>query len=171
MGLCNICSHWIHDILWLHTSLYYTRAIILHYVQTTIQCWLIILRRPITIASTSSSTTITIISTIIIIIIIIIILLTNQNYVQAEIKCRKQEIDAIIQSKHSCLLDFFLRIWKLKYCQLCYMVVKSRLRVFENRILRRIFGPKRDENGEWRSSTMRNFIVCTVHLIRSEERR
>ena len=25
-----------------------------------------------------------------------------------------------------------------------------RLRVFEIRILRRIFGPKRDENGEWR---------------------
>ena len=27
---------------------------------------------------------------------------------------------------------------------------EGRLRVFENRILRRIFGPKRDENGEWR---------------------
>jgi hypothetical protein len=27
---------------------------------------------------------------------------------------------------------------------------ESRLRVFENRILRRIFGSKRDENGEWR---------------------
>ena len=27
---------------------------------------------------------------------------------------------------------------------------KRRLRVFENRIPRRIFGPKRDENGEWR---------------------
>ena len=27
---------------------------------------------------------------------------------------------------------------------------ESRLRVFENRILRRIFGPKRDDNGEWR---------------------
>ena len=26
----------------------------------------------------------------------------------------------------------------------------SRQRVFENRILRRIFGPKRDKNGEWR---------------------
>ena len=27
---------------------------------------------------------------------------------------------------------------------------ESRLRVFENRILRRIFEPKTDENGEWR---------------------
>ena len=27
---------------------------------------------------------------------------------------------------------------------------ECRLRVFENRILRRIFWPKRDENGEWR---------------------
>ena len=27
---------------------------------------------------------------------------------------------------------------------------ECRLRVFENRILRRIFGPKRDENGKWR---------------------
>ena len=27
---------------------------------------------------------------------------------------------------------------------------ESRLRVFENRIMRRIFGLKRDENGEWR---------------------
>ena len=43
----------------------------------------------------------------------------------------------------------------------------SRLRVIENRILRRIFGSKRHENGEWRGSTMRNFIVCTVHLIYS----
>ena len=29
---------------------------------------------------------------------------------------------------------------------------ERRLRAFENRILRRIFGPKRDENGEWRIS-------------------
>ena len=27
---------------------------------------------------------------------------------------------------------------------------ECRLRVFENRMLRRIFGPERDENGEWR---------------------
>jgi len=42
---------------------------------------------------------------------------------------------------------------------------ESRLRVFENRILRRIFGPKRDDNGKRRDSTVKNFIVCTVHLI------
>ena len=33
---------------------------------------------------------------------------------------------------------------------LLYYVDKVKLRVFENRILRRIVGPKRDENGEWR---------------------
>ena len=27
---------------------------------------------------------------------------------------------------------------------------ERRLRVFENRVLRRVFGPKRDETGEWR---------------------
>ena len=38
-------------------------------------------------------------------------LLTNQNYIQEEINVDlKQEIHVIIQSKHSCLLDFFLRI-------------------------------------------------------------
>jgi hypothetical protein len=32
-----------------------------------------------------------------------------------------------------------------------------RLRVFENRVLRRIFGPKRDQvTGEWRNYIMRN---------------
>jgi hypothetical protein len=36
--------------------------------------------------------------------------------------------------------------------------------VFENRILGRIFGPKRDQNEEWR----RLNIVCTIHLIYSE---
>ena len=45
---------------------------------------------------------------------------------------------------------------------LCFTLrEESRLRVFENRILRRIFGPKRDENGEWR----RNFIVCSPNIV------
>ena len=34
---------------------------------------------------------------------------------------------------------------------------ERRLRVFENRVLRRIFGPKRDEvTGEWRKLLMRS---------------
>ena len=41
---------------------------------------------------------------------------------------------------------------------------ESRLRVFENRILRQIFGPKRDENGEWRR-LLNEEIHCTVHNI------
>ena len=42
---------------------------------------------------------------------------------------------------------------------------ESRLRVFENRILRRIFGPRGMRMGSGEGSTMRNFIVCTVNLI------
>ena len=43
---------------------------------------------------------------------------------------------------------------------------EHRLRVFENRVLRRIFGPKRDgkqENGE--NYIMRNLMICTPHPI------
>ena len=38
-----------------------------------------------------------------------------------------------------------------------------RLRVFENRILRRIFGPKRDDNGEWRK--LHNEELHILYLI------
>jgi hypothetical protein len=39
---------------------------------------------------------------------------------------------------------------------------EHRLRVFEKRVLRRIFGPKRDEmTGEWRNCIMRSFRTCT----------
>jgi hypothetical protein len=38
--------------------------------------------------------------------------------------------------------------------------------VFENRVLRRIFGPKRDEvMGEWREMHNGGFIICTHHQI------
>jgi len=38
--------------------------------------------------------------------------------------------------------------------------------VFENRVLRRIFGPKRDEvTGEWRKNIMRSLMICTAHPI------
>ena len=48
-------------------------------------------------------------------------------------------------------------------CETWSLTIKEecRLRVFENRILRRIFGPKRDVNIVWNGegSTMRIFIV------------
>jgi len=39
------------------------------------------------------------------------------------------------------------------FCMLCSLILREecRLKVFENRVLRRIFGPKRDEvTREWR---------------------
>jgi hypothetical protein len=52
--------------------------------------------------------------------------------------------------------------------QVSYIEEECRLRLLKKMILRRISGSKRDENGEWRRLTMRNFTVFTVHLIQSE---
>jgi hypothetical protein len=41
---------------------------------------------------------------------------------------------------------------------------EHRLRVFENRLLRRIFGPKRDEvTGE--NCITRSFLICTLRQV------
>ena len=41
-----------------------------------------------------------------------------------------------------------------------------RLRVFENRVLRRIFGPGRDEvQGSGENYIMRSLMICTAHSI------
>jgi hypothetical protein len=41
-----------------------------------------------------------------------------------------------------------------------------RLSEFVNRVLRRTFGPKRDEViREWRKIIMRSLMICTPHLI------
>jgi hypothetical protein len=44
---------------------------------------------------------------------------------------------------------------------------KRRLRVFENRALRRLFGPRRDEVKRKleKNYITRNFMICTVHTI------
>jgi hypothetical protein len=43
---------------------------------------------------------------------------------------------------------------------------KHRLRVFENKVLRRIFGPKRDEvTGGWRKLHKRSFVICSLQRI------
>jgi len=46
---------------------------------------------------------------------------------------------------------------------------ERRLRVFENRVLRRIFGPKRDEGtGEWRKlhNEELNDLYCSPNIVR-----
>jgi len=43
------------------------------------------------------------------------------------------------------------------------------LRVFENRVLRRVFGPKRDEvTGEWRKlhNEELNDLYCSLNIVR-----
>jgi len=41
---------------------------------------------------------------------------------------------------------------------------EHRLKVFENRVLRRIFGPKRDEvTGNGENYIMRSLMICTSH--------
>jgi hypothetical protein len=43
---------------------------------------------------------------------------------------------------------------------------EHRPRVFENWLLRNIFGPKRDEvTGEWKKYKMRSFMTCIPHQI------
>ena len=43
---------------------------------------------------------------------------------------------------------------------------KLRLRVFENRVLRRAFGPTTDKvTEEWRKNITRNLMICTAHQI------
>jgi hypothetical protein len=43
---------------------------------------------------------------------------------------------------------------------------ERRLWVFENKVLRRIFGPKRHEvTGEWKNCTMKNFVICTLREV------
>jgi len=49
---------------------------------------------------------------------------------------------------------------------------ERRLSVFENRVLRRIFGPKRDEvTGEWRKlhNEELNYLYCIVRVIKSKK--
>jgi len=92
--------------------------------------------------------------------------LTNQNSIQEEIKSRLKLGNACYYSVQN-LLSLRLLSKNLKtkiYITIILPVVlygcetwsltlreEPRLRVFENRVLRRVFGPKRDEvTGEWR---------------------
>jgi hypothetical protein len=91
---------------------------------------------------------------------------TNQNLIQEEIKRRLNSGNACCHSVQNILYSRLLskniniRIYKtiilpvvLYGCKTWSLTLREEhgLRVFENRVLRRIFGPKRDEvTGEWR---------------------
>ena len=92
--------------------------------------------------------------------------LTDQNYIQEQTKTRLQSWNAcyhLVQNVlSSCLLykTIKIKIYRtvmlravLYGCETWSNTLREerRLRVFENRVLRRIFGPERDEvTGEWR---------------------
>ena len=92
-------------------------------------------------------------------------LLTNQNSIQEEIKCRFKAGNSCYYSIQT-LLSFRLLSKNLKmkiYKTIIWPVVlygcetwsftlreECRLNLFENRILKQIFGPKREANRKWR---------------------
>jgi hypothetical protein len=110
--------------------------------------------------------------------------LTDQNCMHEEIKCRLNSGNACYHSIQSLLSSRLLsrsvkvKIYKttilpivLYGCETWFLTLKEeqRLRVFENRVLWRIFGPKRDEvTGEWRklhSGELHN-IFSSLNIIR-----
>ena len=92
--------------------------------------------------------------------------LTNQNSIQEEVKSRLQSRNACFHSVQNLLSSSLLsKNFKIKIHRIISLPVvlygcetwsltlreECRLKVFENRVLRRIFGPKRDKvTGEWR---------------------
>jgi hypothetical protein len=101
----------------------------------------------------------------------------NQNSIQEEIKSRLKSGNVCYHAMQnllsSCLLSKNIKIkiyrttvlpvvlygfetWSLTLKEEC------RMRMFEKRMLRRIFGPKRDKvTQEWRNCIMTNLMICT----------
>jgi hypothetical protein len=103
--------------------------------------------------------------------------LTDQNCMHEEIKSRLNWGNACCRSVHSLLSSCLLcRNVKVKIfrtiivpvvlcgCETWSLTLREehRLRVFENRVLRGMFGPKRDEvTGEWRK--LHNGELCNLY--------
>jgi len=112
------------------------------------------------------------------------ITLTNQNSIQEEIKSRLKSGNACYHSVQNLLSSRLLsKNLKIKVYKIIILPVvlygcetwsltlreKRKLRVFENRVLRRIFGPKRDkETEEWRKLHNKelNFMYCSSNIVR-----
>jgi len=106
--------------------------------------------------------------------------LTNRNSVQEEIKSRMKSGNACYHSVQNLLSSILIsKILKIKIvfpvglygCETWSLPLREerRLKVFENRVLRRIFGPKRDEvTGEWRKlhNLGRNILYSSPNIVR-----
>jgi hypothetical protein len=74
--------------------------------------------------------------------------------------CHRPSSKATGITTHSHVLVF-----KIQF-NIILLLTPRLLRVFENRVLRRIFGLKRDEvTGGWRNCIMRSCMVCTLHPV------
>jgi hypothetical protein len=102
-------------------------------------------------------------------------ILTNQNLIREEIQRRLNSGNACYHSvKSSRLLstNVKIRIYRsiivpvvLYGSETWSLILRRdhRLKVFENRVLRRIFGQRRDEvTGGWKKCIMRSFVTCTL---------
>jgi hypothetical protein len=117
---------------------------------------------------------------------------TNQNLIQKEIKRRLNSGNACyhsVQNFPSARLlskNLKIRIYKTEIllvvlygCETWSLTLREehRLRVFENRVLRRIFGPKRDEvTGKWRklhNEELRDLYPspCIIRIIKPRRMR
>jgi len=109
--------------------------------------------------------------------------LTNQNSIQEEIKSRFKPRIACCHSVQNLLSSSLLhKNMKIKIyrtiilpvvlygCETWSLTMREerRLRVFENKVLRRIFGPNRDEvTGEWRKlrNEELNDLYCSLSIV------
>jgi hypothetical protein len=105
--------------------------------------------------------------------------LKNQNSIQEEIKGRRKPGNACYHAVQNLLSSTLLsKHLKIKIhrtiilplilyeCETWSLTLREERRwsVYENRLLRRIFGPKRDEvTGEWRKLIMKSSMICTPH--------
>jgi hypothetical protein len=106
--------------------------------------------------------------------------LTNQNDIHGQIKSRLSSGNACYHSVQNLLSSRLIsKNLKIKtYKTVILLVVlygcetwsltlreEHRLRVFENRELRKIFGPKREEDGSWRKLHNDEFTACILQRI------
>jgi len=103
--------------------------------------------------------------------------LINQNSIQEEIKSRLRSGNACYHSVQNILSSSLLSknlkikiyrtiILSVVLCGSLTLREERRLRVFDKRVLRRIFVRKIDEvTGEWRKLRNEELMICTPHLI------